>query len=379
MLAFPLDDPNPAAARSERFYRSELGNEIRIAYADINRHNGTMASHGLAEQSLRPWLDRMIGDLQRLRIFYVIANARAAAEDHRSALHYYALALTLAAAIRDYGDMPPLFRLSGKSHRALNLVEDAIADFADAHRYFRRCFSRPTPDTAAFGLELLAWRACQLPLLGRYHETQWAINDCRPLASFSLGPRREVAVLNWAQALVYRAKRRFEEAWHYAGLAASTYAETSDFVSAGRVHVLAGDIGFDVASQTEGPLRARWLGLSALQIGRGHNLAFKGGDLNGLLTSELAQVRFERLSGVNSSPSRKHRIERVEREARRLGDKAAIVQSLAALGDEYAASNEHEAALGLYRRALDKLKGSQFPALGYPIQRAIWLASEMRA
>ena len=66
------------------------------------------------------------------------------------------------------------------------------------------------------------------------------------------------------------------------------------------------------------------------------------------------------------------------RVAQELDDIAALAQAFTALGVEFDARGEAEAALNCYRVTLILLGGSQVPVLALPAQRALRHAEEMQ-
>jgi tetratricopeptide (TPR) repeat protein len=380
---FPIEVPDPPHGEELSRHDEHLDAILSKRYAAITNPGATDDDFRRTLDLVAPWLFAEICQQQRLRVSFILGKASFGLGAFEAAISYYTRALTLASAEDDGLDMALIFSCRGMAHRAVNELDDAANDFVYAVIYYQQQFDHMNELTAPFQLDLLARLGCFLPFVGRYELAQEFVERGRKLLPLVPHSQITAADLDWGQALIYRAKGRQFDAWQAAASAARMYKEVysaSSASSAIRITWLAADIALDLAETTILAERRILLDEAQERIDIAREWANQAQDENGLLSSQLVQLRLNRLRRRLTSRQRVQMLEEIANDAQRLHDIALRSQAFMAIGDEMAATrrNAHR-AVKWYHEAINALEGSQIPGLVDPARRKLWLAGEMRA
>lgn len=381
---FPIEIPNPPHTEDLSRHDKRLATLLAERYAIISKPDASDDDRRGTCDLLVPWLDADICQQQRLRVSFILGKASAGLGEFEAAIEFYTRALTLASAEEDELDMALIFWWRGMAHRAVNNLDNAANDLVDAVIYYQQHHGMLDEVTAPFQLDLLARLGCFLPFLGRHELAQEFIERGRQLLPLVPHSPAAAADLEWGQCLIYRAQGRLFDAWQAAASAASMYRKlysASSARSAIRITWLAADIALDLAATTASAAERRIL-LDAAQerLDLACDWANQVQDENGLLSSQLVQLRLNRLRRRLPSRQRIQMLERIANDAQRLHDIGLRSMAFMALGDEMAATRRTaHRAVKWYREAINALEGSQIPGLVDPARRKLWLAGEMRA
>ncbi|HEU5441012.1 MAG TPA: hypothetical protein VFU88_17125 [Ktedonobacterales bacterium] len=379
---FPIETPDPLHSDEFGRHAERLDAILLECHAAVTNPHAADDDFRRTCDLLAPWLDVAICQQQRLRVSFILGKASFGLGEFEAAISYYTRALTLAIAEDDGLDMALIFLCRGMAHRAVNDFDDAANDLVDAVMYYQQHFGVMDELTAPFQLDLLALLGCFLPFLGRYELAQEFIERGRGLLPLVPHSQITTADLDWGQCLIHRAKGQLFDAWQAAASAARMYRDmhsASAASSAIRITWLAADIALDLAETTVLAERRILLDEAQKRIDLACEWANHAQDENGLLSSQLVQLRLNRLRRRLTSRQRVQMLESIANAAQRLHDIALRSQVFMAIGDEMAATrrNAHR-AVKWYHEAINALEGSQIPGLVDPARRKLWLAGEMR-
>lgn len=372
-----LDHPDDVTWRELPHYSEVVASRLTLAYAHIARRPNRVAAFLLAAAEVAPCLPLPMAEPQRLRACYVEALAHSADKQDLRALDWVEQALEIAIALDDQSALVTLLYLHGAQNTALLRNREAVADFEDSRMLLRARGTRTPaaeeqPIDAPFELHLTLRQVNAHFLLGRYDQAERLLDEARALVPFVSGEQRELAVIPWWEALLYRWRGEPERALRPALAAAAVYAEGGNGGSAARIQTVTADIALDFAAALpEGTDRHALLQLAQPHLALALQRADEADDEPGSVLARLTGARASRMRGDNID--RLETIEWLARAASRLDDVALLAQAFTVLGDELASQGdaEREAAMSCYRQVLAILDGSDVPALGVWARRAL--------
>lgn len=327
-----------------------------------------------AEACIAAVKDTCMSARQRIRVLYLTAQAQAAREQTYAALATLDDALALAMETEEHEATVELLHLRGILHRRISYFEDAVADCHDclailrAHREMSHAQSVDT--WLAMFVQLGSFEFA----LAHYDAAEVALMEARLLAPAATQSAKELATIEWMQAMLDRWRDQPEAALVHAAEAAHFFAGADSPINAGRIQQVMADILVDIALRREGS-RDALLRETLLELARRHaalaaEYAARAGDSVGSQVTALIQLRLRRAAGIEED--RLPAIEDAMRAALELGDVSTLAMAQTTMGDELAARGERAAAISWYRRVLDTAAESQTPALARWAQQAIF-------
>lgn len=351
-------------------YSEEIAARLSRAYGLISARGHLMASFLLAAREVqRTWGFRMAAS-QRLRVCYVLVLAYVADKQADLAFAWIEHAIELADRLDDVGALSRLLYLRGTLSFTALAFAVAADDFAQSRLLLHLLSDRAPLKDPTMELPLLMQEAGVRSFMGQLDHTRALLTRGRSLLTAFPGHVLEGATILWLEANMLRWQGSLELALRGAATAAALYTSLGPANSTARIQALTAEIALDLASALPpGADRSSFLSLArphlalALQATRNAETQL-GGDPNGRGLARLAEVRYQRLSGVNTD--RVRLLERLARQAHQLNDHALLAQSFTALADELADQGEDGSAEAMYREALGVLDGSDLRAL------AIW-------
>jgi tetratricopeptide (TPR) repeat protein len=314
--------------------------------------------------------------MQRLRVCYLMAVAASNLGEHALAIECIDEAVELAVQRGLTGDLADLLSLRGNVHRRSNRFRDATEDLRDCLALLREESDARGPADVRSEVLLLAELSGFEFFLAHFDEAQRLIEEAKKRAA-SLSPRvLEDGLIGWSEVLLERWRQRPELALLPADRAAAAFAMEQPSATSVRVHVLSAEVYLDMAENLHGSAGRGGCAASARKhVARAREFARQAEDREGALLARLADLRWSRITGQNTS--RVAELEDLIRAARRMADAALEVQATTTLGKELEVLGESEQALNLYRLVLARLEGTDVPALGTWARRALLRDQEM--
>lgn len=371
MLKCSLNFPDELWWRSEDNYNTYVGYLLCKADLEIRRGNHSAAAYQKALRLVQDWCDAVMSDRQRMHIYYLIAQARAALGESGDGINWIDEALSLAFNLDSDYDVGKLL-----SHRAaMNRSELLLARAAEDARDSLLVIDEHEEDIAP--AEVVATRLHLLPQIASYEfyiadfdAARAHLDLARQLIAQTPNMALPAAATAWIQAHLDVLNR---QAWLALGPSlqiCEIYALQGNTTSYERAEILAAQVALALAqSLPVGTSRNLTIEMALPHITTAMHLAVTLHDQPGKALCMLQQAHYARLT--NSNTNRKHLIGDVIQLAEDIGDIAALAQAHALLGEEYAASGDHERAKICYRMTLDLLRGSELPVLGFPARRAL--------
>ncbi len=352
-----------------RDYSPQIRDLLVIVFGLLDRARRKPRGFKAAYQLLRPFLDATMSPHQRLRVWYIAAQARFARDEYRPALYCLDEALDLDSRLHDTADLAQIFIDRGMLHRRLGHLDLAADDFRQAlHILDKR--QRSEFHDRDFRLNILSF------LVGFefYHAHPWAaqeyLKQADHLARQVGGGSLARGTCEWMHALIDRWAEKPDSALGHARAAAEIYGAHGQPLSAARINAVAADCVLDMAEPLElaSTDRRKWLRRAGTLVRRARDFARKGQDGIAAEMIALTEVRLERLEGRDTG--RMAAVGHALRHGRERNDLGLQGLALTALGDELLARDLPHAALDCYRRVRHLLAGSDVQATGVWASRA---------
>jgi hypothetical protein len=358
------DDP---AWHTERNYSPYVAGAFEGVHVALVHRSKERSVYLRAHDALSRLIHAPMSAHQREHLFYLLSMGNAAGGRYQEAQATIDLALDLASALDELGDICQILILRASVSRNLLRVGEAVDDLRTSLAIWgeyaeQRGKALSDVVNPALRLEVYARLSGDAFYQGDYTGAQEAVYQGRALLPLVHDNALEAATLDWTQALLCRAGQKPKDALELALRASKVYSSQSA-LSQVRAHDVVVCSALDIAQQmADGTERNALIRKYALPyLDKAEKLARMVDDNAGLGLVILARIRASRLLGRDEI--RERQIEQVLYLARHLNDETLLAKAHAALGDEYASQGKFSRALSAYRDTLGVLDGSEVLAL----------------
>jgi tetratricopeptide (TPR) repeat protein len=303
-----------------------------------------------------PYRTKPLSVRQRLHLEYALAQAFAGDGDLKEALIHLEEAADMADFLDDRDAGATIGHAAGLTYHYLSEFALARSFYGDSLALLRSLETDTGPANATREIELLMGIAGLDCELVDFAHADVATRQARYLLLSSESPtttEADHARLDWIDALVANWTGRPDRALALAQATAATYERLGMHQLAGRANVMTVEFALDLAGnfsfENHPHLRAAFAyqarphAMAAIEYARATK------DRVGKQLGYLALQRCRRLRGPTQDGIAV--VERVIRQAKRLGDPALLGRAYMALGDELAAQARFDAARQLYGMA----------------------------
>ncbi len=366
------------AWHDEPGYSQPVGQDLTRAYTLVRKGRGQVGAYLRASLLLEPWREQPMSLRQRMHLYFLFAMAQAAAGQHQYALFWIDEALPLAFALAADSDQAELLFHRAALNRAELFLREAAEDLRDYLAIVADTCDRTGIDDPAARLRALPHLATYEYFIAEFDAAEQHVAAARALIPQVANTTFEAATTEWVQANLDRLRGQPERALRPTLQIAQVYAQRATPVSQERAELFVAQTALELAGTLPGGSdRNAMIELARPHLERGEQLAQESEDKPGQGLAQLVRAQYFRLARSNSDQVAA--IEAVIRLARDIEDVAVLAQAHTALGDEFAARDELEAALACYRETVAVVAGSEVPVLAVPAQRALRWAREQRS
>lgn len=377
MLTASLTSVDDELWQVEPGYSPQFGRLLVRAYALVKAGHGQVGAYLHASLLVEPWRDAAMSLRQRMRLYFLLALAQAAAGQYQLALFWIDEALVVALALAAEADQAELLFQRAALHRAELLLREAAEDLRDYLALLDLAQDRLGLADPAARLRVLPHLATYEYFIADFAAAEQHLATARTLLAQIPGAPLEAATTLWVQADLELLRGQPERALRPALAMLAVYNREATPISQDRAEIFVAQatLAF-AATMPAGSDRQALLQLARPHLERGEQLAREAQDRPGQGLYHIGRAHYERLCAIASD--RVTSLEAVIRLAHEIGDVAVLAQARTALGDEFAARGEVEAALTCYRETVEVVAVSEVPVLAVPAQRALQHAREMR-
>jgi tetratricopeptide (TPR) repeat protein len=367
-----LDIPVTRAELDHSDYNPIVAQGLERAYLNLDRRLYADAQAAVEHVRHQPMSDR-----QRLRVFYVLAQAAHADGRYDDAADTLEIAIDLAERMDELDAFAQLAHFLAAQYDHLDqwaTGAQASAAALAAWRSGPAASGPPDPLDASFLVDIRDRLAIELFYVARLDEAAEQLHAASTLSPFATRSAMRGAGIQWTLALIERWRARPEHAREHVRAAFDVYAASGDPFELPRLQILIADIGLDLAAgiSRAGIFESRDTALAFVERHLLQSVAqtSANGDVRSHCRALLTYTRYQRLAGHNTN--RLAVIESVGRTATRLSDTQLIGMYCTEFGDELAFLGDREAAKNAYRQALDTFALTQAPGLSVWAYRALY-------
>jgi len=376
MLNSSLMQADDETWHGEPGYSPQMGRLLARAYALVKTGRGQVDAYLRAALELEPWRDAAMSPRQRMHLYFLFALAQTAARQYQLALFWIDEALLIAFALAADGDQAELLFHRATCHRAELLLREAAEDLRDYLAILDLAQDLLGTDDPAARVRVLPHLATYEYFSADFAAAEQHIATARTLIAQLPNSTFESAATEWVQADLDLLRGQPERALRPALAILEVYNREATPISQERAEIFVAHTALAFAATLPaGSDRNALLQLARPHLERAEWVSREAEDRPGQGLSQLERAQYARLSGATTD--RVTSIEAVIRLAHEIEDVAVHAQAHTALGDEFAARGEFDAALTCYRETVDVLATSQVPVLAVPARRALHHAEEM--
>jgi hypothetical protein len=375
--------PGDPRWRDEPAFSSEVADLLTTAYACLARAHVRADAYVLAHRHSSACLPKVMSLRQRVQTYYALGSAYIGGEMEEQGVPCLVTAIGHAEELGDLGACAEIAFLAGSVERARSHYPIAV----EYQSYSLANLSALNSDGAAWDIDLevdvLLALATAHFLLAHIETAQEFIDEIERRSMLIRPDDTRSGALEWLRANLFRWNGQPERALRHAMVAAGLY-DGFDSLSAerahGRLNAIIAEIALDLAEvlPTSGYLHGQdaLLTFAAPYIERGVTIARKLDDKAGEDVAILVRLRHQRFTAADTD--RIVTIERIARQAEQRGDPPTICHAKTALGYELLMAGDTDAALVVFRQAVDLSHLYEMPANGTWAYRALLRAQEMR-
>lgn len=318
---------------------------------------------------MTPYLTKRLPPYQRLRLEYCLAQAHYKENDFSLALEHLEAAAEIADQLDDHNASAALGYKAALIYQYMSEFGTARSLCIDVLEVLHTAESATDPEFAAKKAVLLMRVATLDSELADFGHAQDTTREARNLLLTSKTSNNEevnYARLDWIDAVVANWTGRPDQALKLAQASADSYTRLGMRHLAGRAHAMTVEIALDFARdftldgnpylRAAFARQARPHALAAIADARASE------DIVGLQLGHLVLQGCRRLRGPTQDGVAI--VERVIRQAKRIGDPALLGRAYMSLGDELAAQNQRDAARSQYGKAQHIFEEFELKMLG---------------
>lgn len=330
--------------------------DLRHAFKYVEAGDTDPWNYFHAAALMIPYLSKRLPACQRLRLEYSLAQINYQENNFSKALDHLEAATELADNLDDHDASAALVYKAALVYHYMSEFDTARGLYINVLEHLRSSETSHDPESSAREVELLmrvAGLDCELADFTHAEDTTREARQLLLTSYSSINFEADYARLNWIDAAIASCKGKPDQALALAQMSADSYTYLGMRLLAGRAHGLTVELALDFAGnfslETHPDLRAAFSrrarphALSAIEDARASDDPI-GKQLGYLALQACRRMRGPTQDGIAI-------VERVIRQAQRLGDPALLGRAYMSLGHEFAAQKNRDAARQRYGMA----------------------------